>query len=223
MVRKDKITYLITHFNSFGRNYAYPNATFFECMIRTILSQNTSDLNRDRAYEALTDRYPNIDSIYNASATEIEKLINIGGLAYQKSSSIKNFADWCIENADACNNLAEMEDEDIISSLTDIKGVGIKTVCIYLSFCLRRDIIPVDVHVNRVFSRIGVVDREMGADKVFRNVNHHIPIGRHYYLHMNLIDFGRVVCRARSPRCELCELRAHCDYYNKKNYWLETN
>ena len=79
MVRKDKITYLITHFNSFGRNYDYPNETFFECMIRTILSQNTSDLNRDRAYHTLMDRYSDIDSVYNASISDIEELIKVGG------------------------------------------------------------------------------------------------------------------------------------------------
>ena len=223
MVRKDKITYLITHFNSFGRDYPYPDETFHECMIKTILSENTSDLNRDRAYDALSEKYSDIESVYNASVSDIEELIKVGGLAHQKSSSIKNFSDWYMNNENIRRNISAMENKDIINSLINIKGVGLKTVCIYLSFCLKRDIIPVDVHVNRVFTRIGVVDREMGADKVFYHVNDNVPIGRHYYLHMNLIDFGRNVCRARSPKCMSCELNMHCDYYNKKNYWLEAN
>lgn len=221
MVRKDKITYLITHFNSSGTDYPYPDETFHECMIKTILSQNTSDLNRDRAYESLSAKCSDIYSIYNTSTNDIEKIIKVGGLAHQKSLSIKNFADWCMENDDICKNMPKMKNEDIISLLISIKGVGLKTICIYLSFCLKRDIIPIDVHVNRIFTRIGVVNKKMNADKLFSYVNPYVPIGRHYYLHMNLIDFGRSVCKAKSPQCTLCELNTHCDFYNKKNYWLE--
>ena len=222
MVRKDKIAYILTYCNSFGRTYQYPNDSIYHCILKTILSQNTSDLNRDRAYESLLDTFGDLGDIIKSDVSDVERSIKIGGLAKQKARTIKLFCEWCADRfgSDNMTEIVGWSDEKIISELTQIKGIGLKTVCIVMCFVLERDILPIDVHVNRILSRIGVVDSQRSPDKMFYSVSPMVPVGKHYYMHMNLIDFGRSTCSARSPKCSRCEIRVHCDYNNKKNYWM---
>jgi DNA-3-methyladenine glycosylase II len=95
----------------------------------------------NRFLDLFPDRKPHAEYVI-AQDTEILRGV---GLSYQKASYIKNIAAYWIDNQENMNNWLSMSDDDIISELTKIKGVGKWTVQMILMFRLNRlDIFPVD-------------------------------------------------------------------------------
>ncbi len=222
MVRQDKIGVIITHFRVDGIHPDPRQLDPIHSLIGAVLSQATRDEISSRAYVRLLERYPRLKSLASAPESEIAETIRIAGLSKQKAKAIKGIINWALETFGhpSLDGLSQWSDETIISRLTQISGVGVKSVAIMLCFAMNRDVFPVDVHVNRILTRVGVVPRKWSAEKTFRMINPVIPYGRDYFLHMNLIVFGRSVCMKQSPKCEGCPFSDICDRFNGKNDWL---
>jgi len=183
-------------------------------LIRTILSQNTSDVNSRRAYDELVNAFPSWEKAHAADTAEIAKAIRSGGLANQKSQRIKRVLDY----VDATNGDYHLEwicDEDpydIIHEFTAIKGIGVKTIAIVLCFSCHQNIFPVDTHVNRICKRLGFVPRKAPPKKTFWVMDEYIPQGKARTFHLNMIYHGRTICKSRTPHCEDCVLLEKCNY-----------
>ena len=109
--------------------------------------------------------------------------------------------------------LESKADEQIREYLLNIDGVGPKTAACVLAFSLGRDVMPVDTHVHRVSSRLGLIPPKMSAEQAhdyFLGLRGTISL---YQFHLNLIAHGRQVCKAQRPQCEKCALKKLCDYY----------
>lgn len=186
-----------------------------DCLVRTILSQNTSDVNSSRAFMSLKSRFPRWEDVLEADEAEIAYAIRSGGLSKQKSRVIKDFLRWLKKEKGELNLdfLRDMDDEEVISLLTKHKGIGLKTAYIVLAFALGRDVFPVDTHVLRISKRLGLLPRKTPADKAHRLLNPLIPKGKGFSFHVNLIRFGRTICTARNPKCHICPLTGLCDWY----------
>ena len=186
-----------------------------DCLIRTILSQNTNDVNSSRAFMSLKSRFPKWEDVLEADESEIAYAIRSGGLSKQKSRVIKDFLRWLKKEKGELNLdfLRDMDDEEVISLLTKHKGIGLKTAYIVLAFALGRDVFPVDTHVLRISKRLGLLPRKTPADKAHRLLNPLIPKGKGFSFHVNLIRFGRTICTARNPKCHICPLTGLCDWY----------
>ena len=65
-----------------------------DCLLLTVLSQNTNDVNRDKGFAVLKERFPTWEEVLNADVEEIADAIKIAGLSGQKSRTIKNFLTW---------------------------------------------------------------------------------------------------------------------------------
>ncbi len=184
-------------------------------LVSTILSQSTSDTNRDKGFYALKAHYPNWESVRDAPVPEIEAIIRPAGLAAQKAPRIKHALQFVTEHAGelTLDFLAEMPIQEAKAWLTAIDGVGPKTAAIILLFCFNLPAFPVDTHVHRVSGRLGWIDAKMSADKAHA-VLESLAQPEHYYAdHLTLIRHGREVCQARRPRCEQCAVSAYCRYY----------
>lgn len=184
-------------------------------LVSTILSQATSDVNRDKAFYALRERYPDWESVMNAAEDEIIATIRPAGLANQKGPRIQAALRHLNEEVGeiSLDFLAEMPLERATNWLKRIKGVGPKTAAIILLFAFGRPTFPVDTHVHRITRRLGLIGPKVTADKAHIILQN---IGRpetFYSFHLNLIRHGREICLARKPKCDLCPLQAHCDYY----------
>lgn len=181
-------------------------------LVLTILSQNTSDTNRDRAWEALGERYPDWEAVRRAPAGELEETIRTAGLAGQKAATIQRVLDGLVEERGepVLDHLASMSDEEALEYLTGFKGVGTKTAACVLCFALRRPVMPVDTHVHRVARRLGLAPLEGGRQRTHDALNRAIPPERRYPLHILFIRHGREVCTARRPRCSSCVLAELC-------------
>jgi len=183
-------------------------------LIRTILSQNTNDRNRDRAYAAMREVYPTWDDVMNAPRARLEKVLKPGGLAKTKSARIQRILRSIAKSGKLnLNYLRRLPIEEVEKDLESFDGVGPKTVRCVLLFSLGREAFPIDTHIFRVLTRLGVVPSGMTVAKAHDHVPQFVPEGRSYALHLNIIAHGRAVCRARNPACDACVLRRQCDYY----------
>jgi endonuclease-3 len=189
-----------------------PRRDPLEELVLTILSQNTSDTNRDRAWERLRDRFDDWDDVRRAEPAELEEALRPGGLAGQKASAVQGLLeDLRRERGEiSLDHLGEMDDAEAMDYLTSFRRVGTKTAACVLCFALRRPVMPVDTHVDRVSRRLGLVPGGGGAAAAHRVLNEIVPPERRFPLHIQMIRHGREVCSARSPACEECPLEDVC-------------
>jgi endonuclease-3 len=183
-------------------------------LIATILSQSTSDVNSQRAFASLKQRFPDWDSVRKARPATIARAIQSGGLANVKSVVIKNLLHEIQKRRGNLNLyfLKTVPLEEARGFLTSLKGVGPKTAACVLLFSCHRDLFPMDTHIFRIAQRMGLVSPHWSDQRAHAEMEPLIPHHKHYSLHVNLIRHGRLVCRPRNPRCEECSLVEHCDW-----------
>lgn len=184
-------------------------------LVSTILSQNTNDINRDRAFYALRAAYPDWEAVMNAPVDEVTELIRPAGLANQKAPRIQEALRTIMarEGSLSLDFLADMPLDEAKQWLTSINGVGPKTAAIVLLFAFNRPAFPVDTHVHRITGRLGLIGPQVSAEQAHEILAELGAQETYYAFHLNLIRHGREVCRARRPLCERCPLQDICEYY----------
>jgi len=183
-------------------------------LVLTILSQHTSDLNRDMAYRELRRRFPSWASVLRAPRAELENAIRVGGLARTKSRVIQDVLRAILRDHGRLDLgvLRRMPADQAKVYLLGLNGVGEKTACCVLLFSCGRPAFPVDTHIHRVARRLGWVPSKATAGRTHALLAAMIPAGRYYAAHIHLITLGRRVCRSRAPACPSCPLRRGCRY-----------
>jgi endonuclease III len=194
----------------YGRPLLRPHHKPIDELILTVLSQNTNDRNRDVAYDRLRERFPSWDAVRDAPVAEIEEAIRPGGLAPTKAVRIKQILEAIGDDDLAW--LADASLEEARNYLTELPGVGRKTAACVLLFALGRPDIPVDTHVYRVGSRLGLWREKASFDEAHDEMLRLVgDDGQEAYeTHVLLIRHGRRTCNARSPECAVCPLRRMC-------------
>jgi endonuclease-3 len=207
-----KITFLLE--KQYGIPRKVGSANPLDVLIETILSQNTNDQNRDKAYHGLKRRFPRWEDVLQAETKAIIQAIRPGGLAEQKAKRIGEILRW-IKKREGKLSLAflrRLDSEEIKEILGRLKGIGPKTVHCLLLFGLGREAFPVDTHVLRVGKRLGFIPKQIHAEKAHPWMAPLVPKGRSLFLHLNLIRFGREICKAITPQCDICFLNKECLY-----------
>jgi endonuclease III len=184
-------------------------------LVSTILSQATSDINRDKGFDALKARYPDWEAVMDATVEEITATIRSAGLAHQKAPRIKESLQYLSEKTGkiSLDFLNDMPVPAAKSWLTSMAGIGPKTAAIILCFAFNKPAFPVDTHVHRVTQRLGLIDLKTSADKAHDEMEAIVPPQDYYAAHLNIIRHGREVCKARNPLCQKCFLTEHCHFY----------
>jgi endonuclease-3 len=183
-------------------------------LVSTILSQNTNDVNRDRAFDALTARFDSWEAVRDAEAEEVIETIRVAGLANQKGPRIQAVLRAITEQRGGLDLdfLADLPAEEAREWLLQFKGVGPKTAAIVLQFSLDKPAFPVDTHVHRLTGRIGLRPEKMPADKAHPHLESLFPPESYYSAHLNFIRLGREICAARKPLCVQCPLQNLCAF-----------
>lgn len=186
-------------------------------LISTILSQNTNDLNRDRAYERLRERFPTWEAVRDAPPEDLVAAIRPAGLAPTKAPRIQEALQriWAERGRFSLDFLADMPLEEARAWLLSIPGIGPKTAAIVLLFAFGRPAFPVDTHIHRVSRRLGLIPARASREQAHALLEELIPPELYYPLHLNLIALGRDVCHPRNPECGRCVLREECDFYRQ--------
>jgi endonuclease-3 len=195
----------------YGRPVNQPHCDPVHELVKTMLSQNTSDANRDLAYGRLRDRFDSWEEIRDAPVWKVADAIRPGGLWATKAPRIQQALRGLGDPIDL-SWLRDAPRAEALDFLTSLPGVGRKTAACVLLFSFDRPEIPVDTHVYRVGGRLGLFRDRASFDEAHDELIRVVPPEDAYELHINLIRHGRAVCRPR-PRCEDCALRRMCPYW----------
>ncbi len=183
-------------------------------LILTVLSQSTSDWNRNLAWEALKKSYPNWEDVIRLSPQKLAAVIRSAGLANQKSERILEILKWIKKEYGDLNIdfICAMPVEEAIATFTKLKGIGIKTMNVVLAFACGKDIFPVDTHVHRLCRRLGFVPHNASPEKTHYLMQEKLPPGKAFSFHINLLKHGRQICKAQNPLCDRCPVFDLCEY-----------
>ena len=186
-------------------------------LVCTILSQNTNDINRDKAFQALKERYPDWEAVRDADPAELQYVIRIAGLANQKGPNIQAALRDITEERGKIDLdwLKEKDPEEARNWLVRLRGVGPKTAAIVMVFALGMPAFPVDTHIYRVTGRIGLRPRDLDISKTHAYMEQIADPDDFGSLHLNLINLGREICQARKPKCPICPIIDLCQFEDK--------
>ena len=186
-------------------------------LVSTILSQNTNDLNRDRAYERLRAQFPTWEAVRDADEEAVKSAIRVAGLANHKAPAIQRALRHITARSGvlSLDFLREMPVVEAKAWLTAISGVGPKTAAIVLLFALDMPAFPVDTHVHRVTRRLGLIENGVGREEAHDALERLLPEPTYYAFHLNVIHHGREVCVSRRPRCGACVIQDLCAFYRQ--------
>lgn len=212
-----------TRISDWGQTYGGRDG--FECLVRTILSQNTSDSISKPAHEALMDRYNRegtdlAESLAETEHATLAETIQSAGLYNQKATNIIGAAGWVLSEFGSAavfdEFIREGEPDDIRETLLSVTGVGPKTAdCVLLFAGGRKGVFPVDTHVHRIARRMGLAPPGSDHETVRAELERDVPSEKCGFGHTAMIQFGREYCRARQPAClddpEACPLAGLCD------------
>ena len=181
-------------------------------LIFTVLTQHTSDINAERAYDSLRKTLPTWGEVVEADPAIVGKAIHHGGLANQKSVRIQNILNEILKRRGRFDLefLAELPLEQARKWLMSLPGVGPKTAAVVMAFSLKMPAFPVDTHIHRVSKRLGLINKRTSADQAHPILEQLIPEDDRYNMHVLLITHGRQICKARIPQCDRCPLAAEC-------------
>ena len=212
-------------------------------LILTILTQNTADVNAEKAFEALRAAYPSDlapeehrpgigwggeglstapppdwSMVENAPLPQLTDVIRPGGLAPQKAPRIQATLRHIREQR-GDYSLAFLGDMPALEArdwLTAIGGIGKKTASIVLAFCFGAPLMAVDRHVERVSKRIGLIPAKATADQAHDLFLGLLEPDQMYAAHVLVIHHGRAICHAQNPAHDLCPVRDRCRFVNPK-------
>lgn len=187
-------------------------------LVKTILSQNTSDVTSFRAFDNLKKRFRSWGGLRKANISAIRREIKIAGLSNIKAPRIKEALNEIVRRRGLLelDFLERLSTQEGYAFLRSIKGVGPKTAAIVLLFSFGKPIMPVDTHIFRVIKRLGFIGDKMTREKTQEYLTAVVPGNAIKEFHVHLIMHGRQICTARNPKCPICGLKMLCKYYRER-------
>ena len=180
-------------------DYASP----FQLLIATILSAQSTDKRVNMVTPLLFATYPTVESLASAKQEEVEEIIKSTGFFRSKAKSIIGMAGALLDRHGSAVPAA-------MDALVELPGVGRKTANVVLGNAFGKDEgIVVDTHVTRLSQRLGFT-RDADPVKIERALMPLIPRDKWTLIAHLLIEHGRRICEARSPKCERCVLNDVC-------------
>jgi endonuclease-3 len=202
----------------------YGGQQAFECLVRTVLSQNTSDVASQPAHDALLEQYGPADELAGHLATadrsELADTIQPAGLHNRKSETLGRLSERVLAEYGGAEGfdrfVREGDPGEVRAALLDMNGVGPKTAdCVLLFAGGEAGVFPVDTHVHRIYRRLGIAPPDADHEQVREAVEADLPAEKCGFGHTASIQFGREYCSARKPACldgpESCPMADLCD------------
>ncbi|MEW6717686.1 MAG: endonuclease III [Chloroflexota bacterium] len=183
-------------------------------LVSTILSQNTNDANRDKAFKNLRTRFPSWEKVRDADIHSLIDAIRPAGLANQKAPRIQAILREISTQRGQLDLgfLHDLPPKAVFQRLIQFKGVGPKTAAIVMLFALGIPAFPVDTHIYRVAGRLGLRPDKVNREKAQEYLEKQFPPEAYCAAHLNIIRLGRTICQARRPLCPRCPLQDICDF-----------
>lgn len=185
-------------------------------LILTVLSQNTNDVNRDRAFSKLKKNFPTWPDVVEAGAEKLEDSIRTAGLAHTKSARIITILEKIHSDFGGYSilKLSERSPDEMREYLRSLPGVGAKTAACTMLFDFGLPAFPVDTHITRIAKRTGIAPEKSSPEEISLMLEKIVPASRCLGGHVNMIAHGRAVCHSQRAECESCVLSKIC----RKNF-----
>ncbi|MBQ8687844.1 MAG: endonuclease III [Ruminococcus sp.] len=177
----------------------------YELLIAVRLSAQCTDARVNIVTETLFQKYPTLESFADADLAELEQDVKPCGFYRTKAKSI-------IEMAQRLITVYDSRIPDTMEELLTLSGVGRKTANLILGDIYGQPAIVTDTHFIRITGRLGLT-RHKEPEKVERDLRPLIPPERSSDFCHRIVQFGRDVCIARRPKCDICRMQEFCAYF----------
>lgn len=188
-------------------------------LILTILSQNTNDKLRDKAFANMKARYASWEEVAHADIEELKDVLRIAGMSGTKPPRIQQIL-AAVKDKFGVYSIKELRgwtQPEVRAYLTSLPGVGPKTSAIVECFDLDLPGFPVDTHITRLSKRFGWAAEKLPPDKIQEILEAELPKERFRGGHLNFLEHGRGICNARKPRCGECTMIRWCPFGRKEH------
>ena len=218
MTIRDKIKKILKLLEGvYGKPAPFAKDDPVDVLIRTVLSQNTTDKNSLAAFARLKTAFSSWDKVLASDTRKIAAIIRHAGLANIKAGRIKYILAEIKKREDriTLSFLNIYTVKDALEYLESLKGVGPKTAACVLLFSFGKPVMPVDTHIFRVAKRLGLINKNMGVEEAHNVLTNIVPKHLIYDFHLGIIEHGRKTCKAQTPRCGVCVVYGMCKYDKK--------
>lgn len=180
----------------------------YELMFAARLAAQCTDARVNIVTKTLFRKYPTLEAFAQADLQELEQDVKPCGFYHTKALSLKTMAQQLIENFGG-------EVPSTMEELLTLSGIGRKTANLMLGDVFKKPAIVTDTHCIRITGRLGLTNNKEPA-KVEKDLVKLIPPEISSHFCHQTVQFGRDICRARSPKCGECPLNYFCKYYSRK-------
>ncbi len=181
----------------------------YQLIVAVILSAQCTDKRVNMTTPAFFRRFPDAQTLSEASVDEIYELIKSISYPNNKARNLLGMAKMLVSDFGGIV-------PDSVELLQKLPGVGRKTANVVASVAFDKPAMAVDTHVFRVSARIGLTKNAKNPLETERQLVEYFPENIIPKAHHWLILHGRYVCKARKPDCENCGIKSICDYFLTK-------
>jgi endonuclease III len=208
-----------------GRAYGHPRhgnpINSLDDLIYIILSTRTRDSSFASTFRKLKRGFPSWNSVCPKDKRKIERILIPGGLGKLKTGQVIAIVSELRQRFGTATlaPLARMTTSEAEAVLTSLPGVGPKIAKCVLMYTLNSQVLPVDVHVHRIATRLGFQTKKR-PDTSQQLIESAVPPKLRYSFHVNAIALGRTVCTSQRPRCDACPISRWCQYHRRSQRGL---
>ena len=192
---------------------AYPDAkcsldftTPFEMLVAVILSAQCTDERVNKTTPSIFCKYSTPEDFVKMPIETLEQLIHPCGFYKNKAKNIKLTAERIVKEFNG-------KVPETMEELLSLPGVGRKTANVVMLEAFNKPQgVAVDTHAKRLSNRIGFSDKDT-PEKIEQDLLELFPYEYLKDINHLLIYHGRAICTARSPKCENCPIKDHCQFY----------
>lgn len=182
-------------------------------LVYVIASNRTSPSSARTAFQKIKKSVRQWKRLREISASDLRRLLRPAGLSNIKSRHLKGIARRLQKDLGVVSltPLRRRSDDEVEAYLTSLPGVSTKVARCVMMYTMRRDVLPVDVHVHRISKRLGWTKRKR-ADQCHEDLDGVVPPHLRFGFHVNCICHGREICTPRNPACHRCPIYKFCTW-----------
>ena len=180
----------------------------YELLIAIVLSAQTTDKRVNMVTPILFTKYPTLEKLSEAPIDSLEEILKPIGSFRKKAIYVKDIA---YNLTTKYQGIVPTDRE----KLEKLKGVGRKTINVFLSEYYNYPAIAVDTHVERISKRLRIASKKATVLEVEEKLQKFFPKNEWAKRQLQLVLFGRYYCKAVKPDCSSCPLKELCrDFRN---------
>ncbi|MBS3976243.1 MAG: hypothetical protein KGZ75_05900 [Syntrophomonadaceae bacterium] len=183
-----------------------------ECLFYVMLTRKTPIRKAQHVFERILELVPWPDMLLDMDETQLYNLLYSCGLQHMRVKNIGDVAEFLFHQFGriTLDPLREKSNEDCLSFLTSLPGVGTKTALCVMMYALDRKVFPADTHCIRVLKRLGTIPWRLDHRQAQRELSKQVPPDLAFKLHVNLIAHGQQICRPQKQECIQCTINSYC-------------